>query len=450
MKNLQFVHGVNVSESEINANVEWALARSDQWNDINDRSALIVGGAPSLKRTTKEISERVIKKGHRVPYDSIYALNNAWRHLWANGVECGNVVLMDARKENEHFVTSPPDSNYGVRWWIASQCHPEVFEELWRKRQHINLWHVAGSTAVSDRNLHGVIGGGTVLSRAISIAFNKGARNIVLAGVDSSHDQECHHAYEQALNDDDDIIEVFTPRGTGPFKTTPEFGAQADCVMNQMLQLEKKGARFEIIGDGLLPTLWAEHCEDRSKPETWEPKKYKQMWARDEYRRYSPAEILFPQIIAALDCATIKKKKLIDFGTGTGRMALMAQQCGFDVLAIDFADNCMDEDPANHVKLKVCNLWEPIKSKAKADCGTCIDVMEHIPTDKVDAVLANIAANCVKCVFHIAYEPDAMGSLIGEPLHLTVRPAQWWHEKLGKHFKTVKSANNLWICEANQ
>ena len=438
MKNVQFIHGVNVSEDEINANVEWALARSDEFHNIGGR-AVIIGGGPSLKGTLKEVCERHDKGGAQV-----FALNNAWRPVQAAGLAVDYGVIMDARQENADFVHGGPPN-----WYVASQCHKDVFERLLRDKARVTLWHVAGSTSVSDRALTGVIGGGTVLSRAISIAHEfHGTRHFILAGVDSSHSEDCHHAYEQALNDGDETMLVYTPDGTGPFKTTPEFAAQADYVMSQMVRLQNKGCTFEILGDGLLPTLWREYKAAKDKPEVWEPQKYKRMWERPEYRHYSPAQSLFPKIVAAFDAATIKKKKLIDYGTGTGRMALMFQQMGVDVLALDFADNCMDPEPASKVNLKVCNLWEPIEIKKKADLGTCIDVMEHIPTDKVDAVLKNIASTCNKCVFHIAYEADNMGTLIGEPLHLTVRPASWWQQKLERFFKNIKTDGELWIAEA--
>ena len=442
MKKVEFIHGVNVSEDEINANVEWALARSDEFHNIGGR-AIILGGGPSLKGTLEEV-----RKGLNYNTTQIFALNNAWRMAIKANIAVDHCVIMDARKENADFVHGAPYFPLAPNWYIASQCHKDVFERLQSEKAKVTLWHVGGSTAVHDRNLHGVIGGGTVLSRAISIAHEfHGTRHFILAGVDSSHSEDCHHAYEQALNDDDETMLVYTPDGTGPFKTTPEFAAQADYVMSQMVRLSNQGCTFEILGEGLLPTLWREYKAAKDKPEVWEPQKYKRMWERPEYRHYSPAQSLFPKIVAAFDASMIQKK-LIDYGTGTGRMALMFQQMSVDVLALDFADNCMDPEPAAKVNLKVCNLWEPIQIKKKADFGTCIDVMEHIPTDKVDAVLQNIASTCNKCVFHIAYEADNMGTLIGEPLHLTVRPASWWQQKLERFFKTIKTDGELWIAEA--
>ena len=219
MKNVQFIHGVNVSEDEINANVEWALARSDEFHNIGGR-AIIVGGGPSLKRTLEEIRKRRDKTFSDAGFCQVFALNNAWRLLYNEAkIFFNHCVIMDARKENADFVHGLPDYPIKPNFYIASQCHHSVFERLQSEKAKVTLWHVGGSTAVHDRNLHGVIGGGTVLSRAISIAHEfHGARHFILAGVDSSHSEESHHAYEQALNDGDETMLVYTRRRHRPLQ----------------------------------------------------------------------------------------------------------------------------------------------------------------------------------------------------------------------------------------
>src|SRR5262245_3382513 len=68
-----------------------------------------------------------------------------------------------------------------------------------------------------------------------------------------------------------------------------------------------------------------------------------------------------------------------------------------------------------------------------AEYGFCSDVMEHIPPDKVDRVLTNILLAAQSVWFSISTEMDNCGGLIGETLHLTVRPFSWWEEQ----FKTL-------------
>lgn len=54
--------------------------------------------------------------------------------------------------------------------------------------------------------------------------------------------------------------------------------------------------------------------------------------------------------------------------------------------------------------------------------------MEHIPPADVDLVLTNILNAARRVYFAISTEPDVMGALIGEPLHLTVESPFWWHD----------------------
>jgi hypothetical protein len=59
--------------------------------------------------------------------------------------------------------------------------------------------------------------------------------------------------------------------------------------------------------------------------------------------------------------------------------------------------------------------------------------MEHIPLDKVDRVLTNILKAAQHVFFSISTVPDSCGQLIGEALHLTVRPAAWWRDQFLAH-----------------
>jgi hypothetical protein len=110
------------------------------------------------------------------------------------------------------------------------------------------------------------------------------------------------------------------------------------------------------------------------------------------------------------------------------------------VQGYDIAPNC--RDAGVNVPLEVCCLWD--FTPRESDWALCTDVMEHIPPEHVDAVLANIAKATRKgAFFQIATTPDRMGKLIGERLHLTVQSAAWWREKLSEHFAEVEVRGNV-------
>lgn len=170
-----------------------------------------------------------------------------------------------------------------------------------------------------------------------------------------------------------------------------------------------------------------------------ESEKYRAVWAHDEYRRHSPGEGLVDAFVAAFnldetpdhDRASVS---VVDFGCGSGRPAKAISDQGFDVRGVDFASNALETD----ISFVEACLWD-LPSDLRCDYALCTDVMEHIPAEKVDAVLASVAA-AVHCgvLFQISTVPDRMGALIGKPLHLSVHEAGWWADKLKEFFPNVR------------
>lgn len=151
---------------------------------------------------------------------------------------------------------------------------------------------------------------------------------------------------------------------------------------------------------------------------------YEKVWQHEAYRRFAPGEWRADHF-----CELAKPSgKVIDFGCGTGRGATrIAALTGCEVLGLDFARNCLDEGVG--IELRQHDLRDPI-SGPPADFGYCTDVMEHIAPEDVDRVITNIISAARKVYFNISTVPDALGVLVGEPLHLTVESPYWWHDKL--------------------
>jgi len=170
--------------------------------------------------------------------------------------------------------------------------------------------------------------------------------------------------------------------------------------------------------------------------ELTEQKKYERMWAHPQYRQVAPGE----------DCAMTfltqarprPGSEVIDFGSGTGRGAIALALFGkLKVRMLDFAENCLDEEvrqalttQAHALSFVQHDLCQPIAFTA--EYGYCTDVLEHIPTEDVSKVLGNILQAAQHVFFQISCTDDSCGTLIGHPLHLTVKPMQWWLEQLQK------------------
>lgn len=168
---------------------------------------------------------------------------------------------------------------------------------------------------------------------------------------------------------------------------------------------------------------------------TAEQIKYEKMWEIDDYRAVAPGQdtaMTFLKVAKPLADSTC-----IDFGSGTGRGALMLALMGkLKVTMVDFAANALDDDIRDICKTQPDRLEfiqhdlnKQLPIGQPAVYGYCTDVMEHIPPEEVDTVLSNILHSAHNVFFRIDTQPDVMGARIGEPLHLSVHSYDWWLDK---------------------
>jgi hypothetical protein len=154
-----------------------------------------------------------------------------------------------------------------------------------------------------------------------------------------------------------------------------------------------------------------------------EAEKYRRMWEYEAYRVTSPGETCVETFLE--QAQPPKGSSITDFGTGSGKAAVKLKNAGLVVTTTDFADNCRDVE-AIHMLFHLHDLCDPIPWKTQY--GYCCDVMEHIRPEYVEKVITNIMNAAPITFFQICHQPDAMGVLIEQPLHLTVKPYSWWKD----------------------
>jgi SAM-dependent methyltransferase len=168
-----------------------------------------------------------------------------------------------------------------------------------------------------------------------------------------------------------------------------------------------------------------------------EQAKYEKMWEHDFYRQVSPGEEVAQTFLS--QAKPLPDSTVIDFGCGTGRGALMLALFGkMKVTMLDFAANALDEEVANACVTqphRISFIQHDLtkKPKVKAAYGYCTDVMEHLPPNEVDLVLSNILQSANHVFFQISCQDDVCGAQVGEELHLTVKPYEWWVKKFREH-----------------
>lgn len=159
--------------------------------------------------------------------------------------------------------------------------------------------------------------------------------------------------------------------------------------------------------------------------------KYAEIWSSiPEYRNFSPGLVNVGRFMSVLQPRP--GASLIDIGCGAGVAGLAFEQRGFDVTYLDITDAGL-EPAVDRSKFIQAPLWSHVWRKHRTpgwDFGFCCDVLEHIPTEYTMLVLERIVGASATTWLQISLKPDNFGRAIGEPLHLTVRPFQWWLVRL--------------------
>ena len=171
--------------------------------------------------------------------------------------------------------------------------------------------------------------------------------------------------------------------------------------------------------------------------------KYAEIWSFDEYRNAdSPGLINVERFMSVMQ--PVYGSKLIDIGCGSGQAGLEFRRRGMQVSWIDITAAGLDPevDRSRFTEAPLWADWELEFSRPHFDYGFCCDVLEHIPPEYTMLVLDRIIRACTTTWLQIALRPDEFGKLIGEPLHLTVRPYAWWLVRLAT-LGTVIDARDL-------
>jgi SAM-dependent methyltransferase len=379
----------------------------------------VAAGGPSLADTWQDL------KGVTV------AVNGSLQFLLDRGVKPWGVAVMDPGPHMKDIVPRVE----GVHYFIASVCDPSLFDHL--AGMDVGIWHPGGAPGLREvldeqrgNNWTMVSGASTMGVRWLNLGYTLGFRAFEFHGLDSSYRGDLTHAYPDHTDGSDHLV-------IDGYHTKLAFVRQVSdffAIMDAFSEKAVEPITIELLGDGWLQERWKAFREMhpqafklKQATEAEERDKYERMWRVDEYRGNSPGEQLVDVAISELGMKP--GESVIDFGCGPGRATQRLKNLGFDVLGIDIAENSRDK--GIDVPFRLGCLWDLPDDIAPADWGLCCDVMEHIPPEKVGSVLQNIRAKTKRGVlFNIAFFHDGFGNVIGERLHLTVQPREWWLDRL--------------------
>jgi hypothetical protein len=240
---------------QIAQNIRRGLPQAQAYQP-NDKTALIVGGGPSLKDTEKELVEAYWRGG------KVVALNGAYQWCIDRNIYPSAMVMLDAREFNARFVETTVE---GCHYMLAAQCHPKAFE-LCRDRK-VTIWH-GMSAGEAEKTLldayyfghyNAITLGTTVAMRAISLMRMLGFVSQEIFGVDSCWMGNEHHAYAQPENDGGRKMAVWVrPEGRDDqarrFICSPWQAKQAEDFL-QLIKERGEMFNLNVHGDGLIATM---------------------------------------------------------------------------------------------------------------------------------------------------------------------------------------------------
>ena len=214
-----------------------------QWEKI---ISLVLGGA-SLKDNFNDLLE---KRKNGMP---VVTVNGTYKYCVDNGLIPSAMIMLDSREFNNRFI-EPLSKD--VKYLIASQCHPSVFDKL--EGYNVWIWHCEGQDDCKEmldeqygeryKDYFPVMGGATVTLRAIHVLRMLGFHKMELYGFDSCIIGD-HHAYDQPENDKDQVLNI---RLSGrEFKCTPAHYHQAREFV-QMIEGTGEHYDLAVHGDGLI------------------------------------------------------------------------------------------------------------------------------------------------------------------------------------------------------
>ncbi len=399
----------NTPEDVADYNITTNSAQNLEWlksTPAHDGVAILCGGGPSIKKCTADIA--LLKKAG----GTVFGLNAAAKWLVNESIGVDFQVILDAKQESSTLIE--PQARYHL---FSSQCHPDTIDAVDPILFHMNnvgMEDLLPPERVAQGGYTLIGGGVSVGITSMVLAYAMGYREIHLFGYDSCNEDGATHAYQQDMNQFIPACEV--DWGDKTYSASMPMKIQAEAFPRFAAELKRAGCTLELYGEGLLQAMYG-------TPPATEQQKYKLMWSDRRYRLVAPGEDVADKFIEIARPEGV----VIDFGCGTGRGAKsISDKTSCKVILVDFADNCRDEEVA-HLPFVEWDLTVPLIISSQY--GYCTDVMEHIPPEDVDTVIQNITTAAEKVFFQISTVDDHFGDEVGFPLHLTVKPHDWWLNK---------------------
>lgn len=216
-------------------------------------SLSVAAGGPSLHDTYTQLANAT----------HIAAVNGSLGFLLERGIVPTFCGVLDSNEHMKDVVEADPR----VRYLVASNCHPALFDKLLDAGCKVWLWHPTPKSIGTNEGFEllkrerpgtwcMVAGGCTIGLRWVNLGYMLGYRDFHLHGLDSSFRDDKTHAYKDRRWGqwvDESSLEI---KG---HKTSLNFLAQvsdAAQMIERFSVADMDACSFKIYGDGLLQSCW--------------------------------------------------------------------------------------------------------------------------------------------------------------------------------------------------
>ena len=156
----------------------------------------------------------------------------------------------------------------------------------------------------------------------------------------------------------------------------------------------------------------------------------------------------WPGFIDDVEKHFARKVRFLDLGCAGGQFVADFLARGHEAVGLEGSDYSLRHNRANWptlagANLFTCDISRPFRISIGNDGWpgfdviTAIEVLEHIPPDRIDQVLKNIADHLHPNGWFVASIGTRRDTFDGVELHQTVEQADWWQDKLSGLFSPV-------------
>lgn len=168
-------------------------------------------------------------------------------------------------------------------------------------------------------------------------------------------------------------------------------------------------------------------------------------------KEYVADDIAISRYMLAKD-NVINGGTVIDFGSGRGEVFNFLKQCS-KITSVDLAKYYVGFDNVEFIQMDLCSHDYSAMNGRYFDALTCLDCLEHLTAQCIDAVFRMFSSVAGRAIFSIANHSSVH---CGVELHLIQEGRSFWDQKMSPYFD-IKSYDErydgnlmMYVCESKR